>query len=29
MQLINKINLENGITFKPDIYRKIIYKKKE
>ena len=29
MQLINKINLENGITFKPDIYRKIFSKKKE
>ena len=29
MKLVNKINLENGITFKPDIYRKITSKKKD
>ena len=29
MKLVNKINLENGITFKPDIYRKINNKQKD
>ena len=29
IKLVNKINLENGITFKPDIYRKITSKKKD
>ena len=29
MKLVNKINLENGITFKPDIYRKMNNKQKD